>query len=142
MIRTTLFASVAAVCAIAIFPATASAQDGASVGFRLQAVVQPFCRIQSELGDSPAIFIDGSVELGAVREVCNTRGGYSVDVQLINVASGTLHHGTDTQDLDTEGRTQIRWGEARARTTPWRLTRASLRQDDAPIYLRVSISPI
>lgn len=142
MIRTTVLATLGAVCALAVLPTAASAQDGTSVGFRLQAVVQPFCRIRSELGDSPAMFVDGVVELGAVREVCNTRGGYSVDVQLINVASGTLHHGTDTQDLDTEGRTQIRWGEARARTTPWRLTRASLRQDDAPIYLRVSISPI
>lgn len=142
MFRTTVLASLGTVCALAAIPSAASAQDGSSVGFRLQAVVQPFCRIQSEMGDSPRLFVDGVVELGAVREVCNTRGGYRVNVQLINVDSGTLHHGTETQDLDSEGRAQIRWGEARSRTTTWRLTQASLRQDNAPIYLRVSISPI
>ncbi len=142
MIRTTVLATLGAVFALAALPTVAAAQDGSRVGLRLRAVVQPFCRIQTELGDSPAMFVDGVVELGSVREVCNTRGGYNVDVQLINVASATLHHGAETLNLDTDGRTQIRWGEARARSTPWRLTRTLLHQDDAPIYLRVSISPI
>ncbi len=141
MIRTAL-ATLAALAASIALPGVAMAKDGASVGFRLEATVQPFCRIRSELGDSPAMLVNGEFDLGAVREVCNTRGGYNVSVQLLNVLSGTLHHGGESQTLDTEGRTQISSYEARARTTPWRLTDAALREDDAPVYLRISISPL
>jgi hypothetical protein len=80
--------------------------------------------------------------LGAVREICNTPGGYNVDVQLINVSSGTLLHGGEVQALDQNGRALIRSQTARSRTSQWRLTQATLKQADAPVYLRVSISPI
>ncbi len=127
--------------AIVLFPASAIAADN-SIGLRLQAVVEPFCKIQSQAADSALVLEDGTVDLGMVREVCNTRGGYNINVQLLNVVSGTLHHGDDSQDLDTEGRTRIDWHEARARTSGWRLTKAAVRETDAPIYLRVSISPL
>lgn len=141
MIRKPLLASVAAATIMA-FPCAASAQDGSSIGINIRAVVQPFCRIQSELGDAPTSLIDGVGELGMVREVCNTPGGYNVDVQLVNVASGLLFHGSESQTLDADGRARLFWGSARVRSAPWRLTQASLTQQDAPVYLRVSISPI
>lgn len=142
MNRTSVLATLLTTATLVAMPAAAMAADGSSVGIYLRADVRPFCRIQSELGESPALFIDGAAELGSVREVCNTPGGYNIDVQLINVASGTLVHGADVQTLDSDGHARIQWGTARARTAPWRLTQAALRQEDAPIYLRVSISPI
>lgn len=142
MIRTTVLATIGVFCAMTAAPSAASAQDGSSVSIEIRAVVQPFCRIQSELGESPRLLIDGAVELGAVRELCNTPGGYNVNVQLINVSSGLLTYGSDSQTLDSGGRTRIQWGMPRSRTAPWRLTQASLLQSDMPVYLRVSISPI
>lgn len=131
----------AASAAFVLFPASAMAAD-ASIGFRLQAVVEPFCKIQSQAGDSALMLQDGTVDLGMVREVCNTQGGYNISVQLLNVVSGTLHHGDDSQDLDTDGRARIGWPEARSRTTGWRLTKTAVKEASAPIYLRVSISPL
>lgn len=142
MNRKTVLASIGVICAMAAAPGVASAQDGSSVSIEIRAVVQPFCRIQSELGERPGFLIDGTVELGAVRELCNTPGGYNVNVQLINVSSGLLTYGSDSQALDSDGRTRIQWGMPRSRTAPWRLTQASLFQSDRPVYLRVSISPM
>jgi len=142
MNRSLLTVAVVATLGANALPTPASANDGSSVGFRLTAVVQPFCRIQSELGDSPVTLVDGAVDLGSVREVCNTQGGYNIAVQLLNVSAGVLHHGSETQTLSSDGRADIRWGGARLRTAPWRLTQAAAIQPDAPVYLRVSISPI
>jgi hypothetical protein len=141
MLRIAL-AALAVISLSTTFPGAANARDGSSAGLRLQAKVQPFCRIRSDLGDSPAALGDGGFDLGSVREVCNTRGGYSVAVQFLNVTSGTLHHGEDSQTLDAEGRTEIKWSEARARTAPWRLTDAALRAGGEPVYMRISISPL
>lgn len=142
MNRKTVLASIGVFCAMAATPGTASAKDGSSVSIEIRAVVQPFCRIQSELGERPGFLINGEVELGAVRELCNTPGGYNVNVQLINISSGLLTYGSDSQTLDSDGRTRIQWGMPRSRTASWRLTEASLVQSDMPVYLRVSISPI
>jgi hypothetical protein len=142
MIRKTLLASVVAASALAALPSAASARDGSSVSITIRTVVQPFCRIQSELGEAPASLVEGATELGTVREMCNTPGGYNVDVQLMNVASGQLVHGDQSQALDGDGRVRLFWGGPRVRSTPWRLTQASLKQQDAPVYLRVSISPL
>ncbi len=142
MTRYAIALCVGLVSAIIFSPSASFAQNEASVSIQLRAVVQPFCRIQSELGDEPTYLIDGSADLGLVKEVCNTPGGYNLDVQMINVSSGTIQTGESTQALDPNGRAHIFWGQARSRTASWRLAQAALQQDDMPIYLRVSISPV
>lgn len=137
----TITATLLATAVLAI-PAAANAKDGVSMGWKLVAKVEPYCRVQSEIGDGPAIFADGAVNLGAVREVCNTRGGYNLNVQVVNVVSGRLQHGSESQMLDTDGRAWIVSPMARSRTHQWRLTEAVLAQPTAPVYLRVSISPL
>lgn len=121
-------------------PNAASAAD-ASVGFRLVAVVQPFCRVQSEIGDTALFMRDGVVELGMVREVCNTQG-YRIDVQLLNVTGGLLSHGAEQATVDTAGQLQLFSNQARVRTANWRLTNAALTNAQAPVFMRVSISPL
>lgn len=135
-------ASIGVFCVLASCPSIASAQDSNSVSIEIRAVVQPFCRIQSEMGDRPGFLVNGTVELGAVRELCNTPGGYNVNVQLTNVSSGVLTYGSEIKTLDAEGSASIRWGMPRSRIASWKLTEASLRQTGLPVYLRVSISPV
>ena len=121
-------------------PSAASAAD-ASVGFRLVAVVQPFCRVQSEVGDAALFMRDGVVELGMVREVCNTQG-YRMDVRLLNVTGGLLSHGGEQDTVDPSGQLQLFSNQARVRNTNWRLTNAALTDAQAPVFMRVSISPL
>lgn len=121
-------------------PSSASAAD-ASVGFRLVAVVQPFCRVQSEVGDAAMFMRDGVVELGMVREVCNTQG-YRMDVQLMNVTGGLLSHGSEQAAVNPSGQLQLFSNQARVRTANWRLTNAALTDAQAPVFMRVSISPL
>ncbi|MFJ6025712.1 hypothetical protein ACIQC9_14055 [Brevundimonas sp. NPDC092305] len=133
-------AGLAGLCAI---PTAASAADGSSIGFHLRAQVEPFCRIQSEVNEAMALsVVNGAVELGQVREVCNTRGGYSINVELLNVVGGDLEHGGETTTVDTGGKAKVVSGMARAKTSAWRLRNASLNVADAPVFMRVSISPL
>lgn len=132
-----VFASIGTVM---VLPNAAMAAE-ASIGFRLSAVVQPFCRVQSELGDAALFMRDGVVELGMVREVCNTQG-YRMDVQLVNVTGGRLSHGSEQATVDATGQLQLFSSEARVRTANWRITDAALTDAQAPVYMRVSISPL
>lgn len=129
-----------ALIAVVTVPGTALAAE-ASVGFRLVAVVQPFCRVQSEVGDAAMFMRDGVVELGMVREVCNTQG-YRMDVQLLNVTGGLLSHGAEQDRLDSSGQLRLFSNQARARTTNWRLINADLVDTQAPVFMRLSISPL
>jgi hypothetical protein len=137
--KTAAFAAVS-LSAVLALPDAASAAD-ASVGFRLVAVVQPFCRVQSEVGDAALFMRDGVVELGMVREVCNTQG-YRMDVQLLNVTGGLLSHGSEQAPVDPSGQLQLFSNQARVRTANWRLTNAALTDAQAPVFMRVSISPL
>jgi len=137
--KTAAFAAVS-LSAVLALPDAASAAD-ASVGFRLVAVVQPFCRVQSEVGDTALFMRDGVVELGMVREVCNTQG-YRMDVQLLNVTGGLLSHGSEQAPVDPSGQLQLFSNQARVRTANWRLTNAALTDAQAPVFMRVSISPL
>jgi hypothetical protein len=133
-------AGLAGLCAI---PTAASAADGSSIGFHLTAYVEPFCRIQSEIGDAtPLVVTNGAVELGQVREVCNTSGGYSIDVQLMNVVAGDLDHGGEITSVDAGGKAKVMSPIARSKTSAWRLRNASLGVTDGPVFMRVSISPL
>ena len=132
--------AIASIGAAMILPSAATAGE-ASVGFRLTAVVQPFCRVQSEFGDAALFMRDGVVELGMVREVCNTQG-YRMDVQLVNVTGGLLSHGGEQAAVDATGQLQLFSSQARVRATNWRITDAALTDVQAPVYMRVSISPL
>lgn len=132
--------TIVSLAASAVFPNASSAAD-ASIGYRLVAVVQPFCRVQSEVGDAGLTMRDGVVELGAVREICNTQG-YRLDVRLLNVDGGLLSHGDEQAAVDSSGRLQVFSAQARDRTSVWRLSEAVLTDAQAPVFMRISISPI
>lgn len=132
--------AIASLAAGAALPNPVFAAD-ASVGLNLVAVVQPFCRVQSEVGDAALFMREGVIELGLVREVCNTQG-YRMDVQLVNVTGGLLSHGTEQASVDSSGQLQLFSSQARVRTSNWRLTNAALTDAQVPIFMRVSISPL
>lgn len=132
--------AIASLAAGAALPNPVSAAD-ASLGLNLVAVVQPFCRVQSEVGDAALFMREGVIELGLVREVCNTQG-YRMDVQLVNVTGGLLSHGTEQASVDSSGQLQLFSSQARVRTSNWRLTNAALTDAQVPIFMRVSISPL
>lgn len=132
----------AGLAVLATAPQTAAASD-ASVGFRLSATVEPFCRIQSEAQETTALSLtDGAVDLGLVREVCNTRGGYSISVELMNVVSGDLEYGDGVSPVDAMGKAKVVSAMARSKTSNWRLRNAALGTAGAPVFMRVSISPL
>lgn len=132
--------AIASLAASAALPNPVSAAD-ASVGLNLVAVVQPFCRVQSEVGDAALFVQDGTIELGLVREVCNTQG-YRMDVHLVNVTGGLLSHGAEQASVDSSGQLQLFSSQARVRTSNWRLTNAALTNAQVPVFMRVSISPL
>lgn len=132
--------AIASLAASTAFPDPVAAAE-ASIGFRLVAEVQPFCRVQSEVEDSALFMRDGAVELGLVREVCNTQG-YRMNVQLLNVTGGVLSHGLEEAPIDASGQLQLISTQARVRTSNWRLTNAALTDDQVPVFMRVSISPL
>lgn len=125
------------------FASLLSSQAHASdtgAGVALRAVVEPFCRIR---GDEGALHINsGVVELGVVREVCNTRGGYRVQAHFINVRQGALQHGVETTALDSQGLALYYSSAARSRSTTWRLSDAQRLDEDQPVFMRLMISPI
>lgn len=132
--------AIASLAASTALPNPVAAAE-ASVGFRLVAEVQPFCRVQSEAGDAALFMQDGAIELGLVREVCNTQG-YRMNVQLLNVTGGLLSHGSEQAPMDPSGQLQLISFEARVRTSNWRLTEAALTNSQAPVFMRISISPL
>lgn len=122
-----------------LFSTQAHASD-AGVGVALRSVVEPFCRIRSD--ESARHMTGGDVELGMVREVCNTRGGYRVHASFMNVRDGVLLHGLETTAVNPQGLAIFNSSHARSRTTAWRLMDAQLIDEERPVFMRLTISPI
>jgi hypothetical protein len=113
----------------------------ATLALNLQAEVVPFCRIEQSNPDSPLMFFGGRAEIGAVRETCNTRSGYTVRAEVLNVTSGTVVAGDETAEIGPNGGASFSYGEARRQQRMWYLTNARKAVADGPSYVRLSISP-
>jgi hypothetical protein len=120
-------------------PSFAQPQEAA---LHLQANVDPFCRVWSE-NDEQALQFDGDqADLGAVREVCNTAGGYRLKASFTNLSEGSIIAGSDTAVVDPAGTATFAYREARVHNRAWQLISAKRISPDAPVYLRLSISPL
>ncbi len=112
-----------------------------SLTFHLRAEVDPFCRISSN--DAAELsFAGNEVDLGSVREVCNTRNGYTVQAQFLNLESGIVVAGNETAAIDSSGAARFSYNEARSQQRNWRLVQANKVQEQSPVYLRLSIYPL
>ena len=128
---------VAAIAAAGGLSAPAVTANPGAIGLSLQANVETFCRLS--LGDA-IVADDGSV--GAVRETCNTPGGYMVQAAFANLASGTVRADSDTSELDRDGNAIFTSNQARRRTRFWSVV-DGVRTDAAqPVIVRFSITPL
>lgn len=128
--------------AVAAFASPANAADSARLVIRLHAEVAPFCRLYSAVSDDAVQIVNGEAELGQVREVCNLASGYIVRADFSNLSGGSVAAGGETAAVDSSGSARFVYGEARAQTRQWALIDAQQVHPDAPVYLRLSISPI
>lgn len=142
MIRTTVFASVAAVCALTVFPATASAADASGARFHIRATVPLFCRIGASFDRiDVADMTGGDVSLGMVTEVCNSANGYTVQANFMNLETGSLVVDEISKPV-VGGEARYSHPVASRRSRFWKLMNVKASQPETPIYIRVSISPI
>lgn len=121
--------------------APAVAQEG--VSFRLTATVQPFCRVTPQIDSGTPLYLEnGQAELGLISELCNTRNGYVMNMQLVNIEGGLLRNGEVDVPVDAQGQARFTSDRPRVRRSFWRLSEAKQIDSERPIFLRVSISPI
>jgi len=129
----------AAVIAVASSPASAEAP--ARLVIYLHADVAPFCRVWAAESENAVQLNNGQAALGTVREICNT-AGYVIRADFSNLNGGTVIAGGETAAVDAQGSARFTYGEARSQTRNWQLSGAQQVQPAAPVYLRLSISPL
>jgi hypothetical protein len=139
MRTTSLWVSAAILSLTATAPAHAGKPD--SIRLHLRAEVAPFCKIWVDGSDTINV-VDGKADIGNVREVCNTRYGYNITANFLNLNTGTLTAGAESTAIDGLGLAQFSYGEAGANTRFWRLSDATLVAPASPVYMQVVISPI
>ncbi len=122
-------------------PAAAQAEPS-SLTLRLEARVEPFCRIWSDQNNQPLVFDGDNAQLGSVRELCNMPSGYVVRAAFTNLAGGSVLAGTENSDIGADGAAVFSYSEARLQNRHWQLINARRAAADTPVFLRLSISPI
>lgn len=127
---------------MAAYPAAAVASPNDTINLRLRANVAPFCKIWFDNANESINIVNGSADIGSVREVCNTHFGYTIQANFVNLNIGTLNAGGDTAAVDNMGMAKFNYGEAGANTRFWRLSDASPVAPASPVYMQVVISPI
>lgn len=118
-----------------------AAERNASTDLMLAARIEPFCRLTAE----PSVqlrLIEGRAEIGAVSEMCNAAAGYQVRAEFTNLGGGTVTAGADSAVVDPSGAASFSYDRARRQDRMWALRNAVLRQNDAPIIVRMSITPL
>jgi hypothetical protein len=134
------YTSVAALMTLgAVQPVFAQPQ---SATVRLEARVDAFCRIWTDLGDSAVQAESNVIELGGVRELCNTAGGYVVQAAFTNVRGGALKAGEDDAIISSDGLAVLRYTQAGHKRRDWRIHGAELGEESVPVFMRVTISPL
>jgi hypothetical protein len=120
-------------------PALAQSHE---VGLQLEAHVDTFCQVWVDRDEQALQFEGDGAQLGSVQEVCNTAGGYTLRATFTNVIEGTVVAGQETALVDGQGSATFAYSEARVRNRDWQLTRARRVVPNAPVFLRLSISPL
>ena len=123
-------------------PATAFAAENNTITLHISAQVKPFCRIWADNTDAAIALVDGRADLGGVREVCNTRSGYKVQANFMNLTGGTVNADGETAAVDANGEASFSYGWAQAQTRRWNLSDAIAVDAAMPVYMRVTIMPI
>jgi hypothetical protein len=119
-------------------PALASPPE-ATQTLSLAANVKPFCKVSQEFH---VVKVTGNAaNLGTVTEICNTRGGYRVDVQLTNAIAGTVSSATDVAPILDGSATLVR-PSATKLVQNWSVSDLVRRNPAAAVAVRFTISPI
>ncbi len=122
--------------------AAAPSHQAAGLGFRLEATVQSFCRITTDLPATAALsIVDGAAHLGTLRQVCNGTD-HTVTAQFTNVTRGRVSYGNAVSSIDEMGQALFGFRGAVARTTPMRLVEARMADPSRPAFVRVTVSPV
>ena len=120
-------------------PAVAQSHEA---GMQLEAHVDTFCRIWADHEEQALQFKGDGAQLGPVQEVCNAAGGYTLRATLTNVVEGTVVAGHETAAVDREGSATFAYNEARVHNRVWQLISARRAVPNAPVFMRLSISPL
>jgi len=124
---------------LALAPATAPANANADLMINLSANVDIFCHIYPP-ADSEVHVQDGRATIGQVREICNTPNGYDVATSFTNLSSGELDVGGGAYSISNGFSTRTSLAPA-AQTLTWQLANVTLAQAEAPVVMRVVITP-
>lgn len=122
--------------------AGAGQASAADISLELRADVAPFCRIWTESDAGPVQFDGDRAQLGSVREVCNMSNGYVVRAAFSNITEGSILAGSETAPVASDGTASFSYGEARLQQRDWQLVGAKRATAEAPVFLRLSISPL
>lgn len=132
-----IFASAALLMPIAAQAAPSSSE----ISISIQAHVDVFCRIGAPNDDMIQI-VNGTANIGAIPEICNTPNGYQVTAHFSNLDAGVLNVAGQGYTIDNTGTSLRNVPEARAQTLSWQVAQADIVQPNAPVVLQVSISPL
>ncbi len=132
-----LFALSASILALA--PAIAPANANADLMINLSANVGAFCHIYPP-ADGEVHVQDGQATIGQVREICNTPNGYNVTTSFTNLFAGELDVGGGAYSISNGLSTRTSLVPA-AQTLMWQLSSVKLAQAEAPVVMRVVITP-
>ena len=102
------------------------------------AVVPAYCQIGSP-ADPTLNLVDGSADIGAVREVCNTSGGSQVTAHFSNLSTGTLQVGGQSVAI-TNGEVILSTDRPEVEMADWRLANAQPVDPNAPVTVELSIT--
>jgi hypothetical protein len=102
------------------------------------AVVPAYCQIGSPSAPTLSL-VDGSAEIGAVREVCNTSGGSQVTAHFSNLSTGTLQVGGQSVAIQN-GEAVLSTDKPEVQTADWRLANAQPVDPNAPVTVELSIT--
>ncbi len=119
----------------AITPANANA----NLTINLSANVDVFCHIYPPADDQVRVQ-NGLATIGQVREICNTPNGYDVTASFTNLSAGELDVGGGAYSIANGLSRRTSVGPA-AQTMMWQLANVELAQAEAPVIMRVVITP-
>lgn len=137
MKQTLLLVNLCFLSGIALVPDADARGHSAEAAWRLTTRIEPTCEV-TPLGETH--FTDLGFVIRAVRERCNTPGGYQIEARFTGLTGGTLEIGAERFDIGADGVVLIESDAPRLRTLSWRVRQAKFSADAVPT-LTIAVTP-
>lgn len=107
-------------------------------GWRLSARARVMCEVTAA---QPASVRDARIDLGAVREACNSAHGYQLEVRFDNLTGGELQIGDERHAIPQDGVVLIASNKPQWRTSHWRVRNAVYGDSGDGVAVTLLITP-